>query len=59
VVRVRMRYQSIDKILRHCARLNCSTKPIRLGSVVVQDSRMIAKNRGWWRNMIVSDVTQA
>jgi hypothetical protein len=46
VVRVRMGYQSIDKILRHYARLNCSTKPIRLGSTVVQYGRIIAKNSG-------------
>ena len=31
--------KSIDKILRHYARLICSTKPIRLGSTVYQDFR--------------------
>jgi len=32
---MRLRYQSIDKILRHYARLDCSTKPIRLGTAVL------------------------
>jgi len=32
---MRLGYQSKDKILRHYARLNCSTKPIRLGTAVL------------------------